>query len=69
MLTLETIESAVSGEYESINQVVTYYSAYIKTICTNAYQNENGMQYGLDEEMYEQIKAKLIEKILEFEFR
>ncbi len=61
-MSLETIELAVGGEYESISEVVEYYSAYIKTICSTHYQEGNAVQYCFIKKCMNRLKRSWLKK-------
>lgn len=66
-LEFEIIEVAISGDADSINQVVSYFQAFIESKCRRKYKDEFGrIHYEIDEYMKRRMETKLITKILDF---
>ncbi len=61
-----TIEAAISGDSEAIEDVLNHYSDYIRSICSSYYYEDGRKHYCVDEEMYSRITAKLTDKIMRF---
>lgn len=38
----ETIEAAIGGDAEAINQILSYFEPFIKSECRREYQDESG---------------------------
>lgn len=66
----ETIQSAIEGDAEAINQILSYFQLFIKSECKREYRDEFGrIHYVADEYMKRRMETKLITKILDFEIR
>lgn len=66
----ETIQSAIEGDAEAINQILSYFQPFIKSECKREYRDEFGrIHYVADEYMKRRLETKLITKILDFEIR
>lgn len=66
----ETIQSAIEGDAEAINQILSYFQPLIKSECKREYRDEFGrIHYVADEYMKRRMETKLITKILDFEIR
>lgn len=65
-----TIEKAISGDVESINQILNYFQPYINSKCRRKYKDEFGNEYtAVDEYMKRCLETKLITKIIGFEIQ
>lgn len=66
----ETIQSAIEGDAEAINQILSYFQPFIKSECKREYRDEFGrIHYVADEYMKRRMETKLITKRLDFEIR
>lgn len=66
----EVIEAAISGDVESINEILLYFRPYIEYKSKRKFINEFGrVQYVTDEYMKLRLENKLIQKILDFKIR
>ena len=66
----ETIQSAIEGDAEAINHILSYFQPFIKSECKREYRDEFGrIHYVADEYMKRRMETKLITKILDFEIR
>ena len=66
----ETIQSAIEGDAEAINQRLSNFQPSIKSECKREYRDEFGrIHYVADEYMKRRMETKLITKILDFEIR
>ncbi len=66
----ETIQAAIEGDAEAINQILLYFQPFIKSECKREYRDEfGGIHYVADEYMKRRLETKLITKILDFEIR
>ena len=66
----ETIQSAIEGDAEAINQILSYFQPFIKSECKREYRDEFGrIHYVADEYMKRRMETKFITKILDFEIR
>ena len=66
-LPYEVIMSAISGDAESVNYVLEYYDSYINELCKRKIKLADGSEHDqVDEFMRLRIRAKLIEKIVNF---
>ena len=66
----ETIQSAIEGDAEAINQILSYFQPFIKSECRREYEDEFGkIHYVTDEYMKRRLETKLIAKILDFKIR
>ena len=62
----ETIQAAIEGDAEAINQVLSYFQPFIN----REYKDEFGrVHYVADEYMKRRMETKLITKILDFKIR
>lgn len=67
MLPYEIIMSAISGDAQSVNYVLEYYDPYINELCKRKIKLADGREYDqVDDFMKLRIRAKLIEKIVNF---
>lgn len=63
----ETIQSAIEGDVEAINQILTYFQPFIQSECKREYRDEfERVHYVTDEYMRRRLETKLITKILDF---
>lgn len=66
----ETIQVAIEGDTEAINQILFYFQPYINSKCKRRYKDELGrIHYVTDEYMKRRMETKLITKILDFKIR
>ena len=66
----ETIQAAIEGDAEAINQILSYFQPFINSECKRKYEDEFGrIHYVTDEYMKRRLETKLITKILDFEIR
>lgn len=66
----ETIQSAIEGDAEAINQILSYFQPFIQSECKREYRDEFGrLHYVTDEYMKRRMETKLITKILDFKIR
>ena len=66
----ETIQAAIEGDVEAINQILSYFQPFINSECKREYKDEFGrIHYVTDEYMKSRLETKLITKILNFEIR
>ena len=66
----EAIEAAISGDADSINQVISYFQPFIESKCRRKFKDEFGrIYYEVDEYMKRRMETKLITKILDFEIK
>ena len=66
-LPYEIITSAISGDAQSVNYVLEYYAPYIEELCKRKIKLADGREHDqVDEFMKLRIRAKLIEKIVNF---
>ena len=66
----ETIQAAIEGDAEAINQVLSYFQPFINSECKREYKDEFGIvHYVADEYMKRRMETKLITKILDFKIR
>ncbi len=66
----ETIQAAIEGDVEAINQILSYFQPFINSECKREYKDEFGrIHYVTDEYMKRRLETKLITKILNFEIR
>lgn len=66
----ETIEAAIGGDAEAINQILSYFEPFIKSECRREYQDEFGRIHCVaDEYMKRRMETKLITKILDFKIK
>ena len=67
-LSFSTIEAAVSGNDEAIQQVVQHYDHYLTHLSTKEVPDEDGEPQSIvDYDLKEKLTAKLMEAILRFE--
>ena len=65
-----TIQAAIEGDAEAINQILSYFQPFINSECKRKYKDEYGrIHYVPDEYMKRRLETKLITKILNFEIR
>lgn len=70
LLEFETIQSAIEGDAEAINQILSYFQPFIQSECKREYRDEFGqLHYVTDEYMKRRMETKLIMKILDFKIR
>ncbi|MDY3017013.1 MAG: helix-turn-helix domain-containing protein [Blautia sp.] len=63
----ETIQSAIEGDVEAINQIIIYFQPFIQSECKREYRDEfERVHYVTDEYMRRRLETKLITKILDF---
>lgn len=66
----ETIQAAIKGDAEAINQIISYFQPFIDSECKRKYRDEFGIEhYAADEYMKRRMETKLITKILDFKIR
>ncbi|MCI6042350.1 helix-turn-helix domain-containing protein [bacterium] len=66
----ETIQAAIEGDVEAINQILSYFQPFINSECKREYRDEFGkIHYVTDEYMKRRLETKLITKILDFKIR
>jgi len=66
-LSYPVIAAATSGDVCAINQVLEYYSSYIKRLSTRPLYDEYGkVTWSVDEAIRRRLETKLITKILKF---
>lgn len=66
----ETIQAAIEGDAEAINQVLSYFQPFINSECKREYKDEFGrIHYVTDEYMKRRMETKLITKILDFKIQ
>lgn len=66
----ETIQAAIEGDAEAINQILCYFQPFIQSECKREYVDEFGRTYYVtDEYMKRRLETKLITKILDFEIQ
>lgn len=66
----ETIQSAIEGDVEAINQILSYFQPFIQSECKREYRDEFGrVHYVTDEYMKRRMETKLITKVLDFKIR
>ena len=66
----ETIQAAIEGDAEAINQILSYIQPFINSECKREYEDEFGRaHYVNDEYMKRRMETKLIVKILDFKIR
>lgn len=66
----ETIQAAIEGDAEAINQILFYFQSFINSECKREYKDEfERIHYVTDEYMKRRLETKLITKILDFEIR
>ena len=66
----EIIQTAIRGDVDSINQIITYFQPYINARCKRRFKDEFGQeQYVTDEYMKRRLETKLITKILDFKIQ
>ena len=59
----ETIQAAIEGDAEAINQVLSYFQPFINSECKREYKDEFGrVHYVADEYMKRRMETKLITK-------
>ena len=70
MSEFETVQAAIEGDAEAINQILSYFQPFINSECKREYKDEFGrIHYVTDEYMKRRLETKLITKILNFEIR
>ena len=63
----DTIQAAIEGDAEAINQILSYFQPFIKSECKREYKDEFGrIQYVSGEKMKRGLETRLITKILDF---
>lgn len=66
----EMIIAAINGDVDSINQVISFFQAFIESKCRRQFKDEFGrVHYGVDEYMKRRMETKLITKILDFQIQ
>ena len=66
----ETVQAAIEGDAEAINQILSDFQPFINSECKREYKDEFGrIHYVTDEYMKRRLETKLITKILNFEIR
>lgn len=64
----DVIEAAISGDADSINQLVSLFQPFIISKCRRKFKDGLGRtHYEIDEYMKRRMEIKLITKILDFE--
>lgn len=67
-LSYSLIQSAVSGDEEAIGKILTVYEPYINTLASKKLFDTDGNEFiGIDVELQEHLKTKLIDVILKYE--
>lgn len=67
-LDIETIRAAISGDYEAMMRILSYYDSYITALSNVAALDEKGVFVRhMDVEIKESIRAKLLAKIMDFD--
>lgn len=68
LLPFSDIEAATRGEAEAMERVLKHYEGYIRYLSTRKLRREYGSGYsGVDQDIYDRLKAKLIRAVLDFE--
>lgn len=66
----DTIQAAIQGDAEAINEILSYLQPFIDSECKRKYRDEcNQIRYVADEYMKRRMETKLITKILDFKIR
>lgn len=66
-LNYELIKKAVSGDEVAINKIVKIYEPYINTLVAKKLYDADGNEFiGIDVDLQEYLKTKLIEIILKY---
>ena len=66
----ETVQAAIQGDVDSINQIIAYFQPYINARSRRKFINEFGVaEFVTDEYMKRRVETKLITKILGFKIR
>ena len=65
MIKAETIRAAVRGEKDALDEVLNYYTPYIRSCSKRTFYDSYGNRYELvDEDMVQQIESKLMYQII-----
>ena len=68
LLPYAVIAAATRGEVEAMERVIKHYEGYMRYLSTRKLRREDGSGYlGVDRDIYDRLKAKLIRAVLEFE--
>lgn len=68
LLPYSVIEAATRGEAEAMERVLKHYEGYIRYLSTRKLRREDGSGHsGVDQDIYDRLKAKLIRAVLDFE--
>lgn len=66
-LNYELIKKAISGDEVAINKIVKIYEPYINTLVSTKLYDADGNEFiGIDVDLQEYLKTKLIEIILKY---
>lgn len=66
----DVIQTAIQGDADSINQIISYFQPYINARCRRKFKDEFGHEhYIMDEYMKRRLETKLITKILDFKIQ
>lgn len=69
-LEFEVIEKAMSGDSESINEIIEHYGPYLRELATKTLFDEFGKEYRyMDETVRCQLENKLIKSVLDFKIQ
>ncbi len=67
LLPYPVIIAATKGDPEAMKIVVQHYESYIASLSMRKFRDERGnMFYGIDEDMRDRLRSKLIRAVLEF---
>ena len=69
LLTYPLIAAARTGDPEAINAVLLHYEGQMAVLSTRKLRDERGnTYYGIDRDIYDRLRSRLIRAILEFKF-
>ena len=67
-LNYNLIKKATTGDKVAINKIVSLYEPYIRTLASTRLFDSNGNEYiGIDVDLQENLRTKLIEIILQYQ--
>ncbi len=69
-IAFETVQAAIQGDVDSINQIIAYFQPYINARSRRKFINGFGVtEFVTDEYMKRRVETKLITKILDFKIQ
>lgn len=68
LLPYSVIVAVTKGDFESMEFVLQHYERYMNSLSIRRFQDDSGgFYYGIDRDIYDRLRSKLIQAILKFE--